>query len=217
MPTELASVLPADPETGPGDSAKRQQILTGAEDIFLKLGFDAASMDAVAKAAGVSKGTLYVYFKNKQDLFQTLILEKRRDTAERMLDCFDSDDPPAVMLSRFAHRMMDKMADKKQIALIRTVIGAVDTFPELGRTFFAAGPQTGATRLANYLARQVTLGNLVCDDPLEAAWHFMALCLHPALTGPVYFALPHPGPEEAERHCQSAIRVFMAAYGPKTR
>ena len=217
MPNDIPSVLPVDAEAGPGDSAKRQQILAGAEDVFLKLGFDAASMDAVAKAAGVSKGTLYVYFKNKQDLFQTLILEKRRHTAERMLDCFDSDDPPEVLLSRFAHRMMEKMSDRKQIALIRTVIGAVDTFPELGRTFFAAGPQTGATRLAEYLARQVERGTIVCDDPLEAAWHFMALCLHPALTGPVYFALPHPDPEEAERHCQSAIRVFMAAYGPKRR
>ena len=43
------------------DSAKRRQIIEGARAIFRALGFDAASMGEIAKAAGVSKGTLYVY------------------------------------------------------------------------------------------------------------------------------------------------------------
>ena len=54
---------------GPEDSAKRRQIVEGARDMFLARGFDAASMGDIAKAAGVSKGTLYVYFKNKEELF----------------------------------------------------------------------------------------------------------------------------------------------------
>ena len=53
--------LPANDE----DSAKRRQIVEGARKVFRELGFDAASMGEIAKAAGVSKGTLYVYFADK--------------------------------------------------------------------------------------------------------------------------------------------------------
>ena len=51
------------------DSAKRRQIVQGARSIFLAQGFDAASMNDIARAAGVSKGTLYVYFDKKEQLF----------------------------------------------------------------------------------------------------------------------------------------------------
>ena len=51
------------------DSEKRRQILDGAREVFRAKGYEGASMDAIAKAAGVSKGTLYVYFTNKDELF----------------------------------------------------------------------------------------------------------------------------------------------------
>ena len=47
------------------DTAKRRQIIEGARQVFMAQGFDAASMNEIARVAGVSKGTLYVYFQNK--------------------------------------------------------------------------------------------------------------------------------------------------------
>ena len=58
------------------DSAKRRQIVQGARSIFLAQGFDAASMNDIARSAGVSKGTLYVYFDNKEQLFQAIVQEE---------------------------------------------------------------------------------------------------------------------------------------------
>ena len=55
------------------DSAKRRQIVDGARSVFMARGFDAASMGDIAKAAGVSKGTLYVYFKDKDELFGAIV------------------------------------------------------------------------------------------------------------------------------------------------
>ena len=55
------------------DSAKRRQIVEGAREIFLAKGFDAASMSDIARTAGVSKGTLYVYFENKEQLFEAIV------------------------------------------------------------------------------------------------------------------------------------------------
>src|SRR5438477_7157237 len=59
------------------DPVKRQQILDGAKRCFLDLGFEAASMNDITAEAGVSKGTLYVYFANKEDLFGALIDRER--------------------------------------------------------------------------------------------------------------------------------------------
>src|SRR5882672_3719822 len=56
-----------------GDAGKRRQIIDGACRMFLAQGFDAASMGAIAREAGVSKGTLYVYFKSKEELFEAVV------------------------------------------------------------------------------------------------------------------------------------------------
>ncbi len=64
-----ASETAPQPQRGAGD-AKIRQILDGARAVFLAVGFDGASMNEIARAAGVSKGTLYVYFPSKVGLFE---------------------------------------------------------------------------------------------------------------------------------------------------
>src|SRR5271163_1893941 len=61
---------------GEEDSSKRRQILAGARKVFMDLGFDGASMGEIARAAGVSKGTLYVYFADKSRLFEAIVEEE---------------------------------------------------------------------------------------------------------------------------------------------
>ena len=74
----------AAPETGAVDSAKARQILDGARTVFLAQGFDAASMNDIAREAGVSKGTIYSYFPSKDALFAALIREDKRQQAEQL-------------------------------------------------------------------------------------------------------------------------------------
>ena len=59
------------------DPAKRSQIIDGARRVFIDMGFEAASMNDITREAGVSKGTIYVYFANKEELFEALIEEER--------------------------------------------------------------------------------------------------------------------------------------------
>ena len=66
---------------GDEDSSKRRQILDGARKLFLDLGFDGASMGEIARAAGVSKGTLYVYFADKNRLFEAIVEEEASNRA----------------------------------------------------------------------------------------------------------------------------------------
>src|SRR5215470_13528433 len=58
------------------DSSKRRQILDGARKVFMDMGFDGSSMGEIARAAGVSKGTLYVYFADKNRLFEAIVEEE---------------------------------------------------------------------------------------------------------------------------------------------
>src|SRR3569833_2638363 len=85
-----ADLIDAPAPQAEDDSAKRRQIVEGARAVFLANGFDAASMADIAKAAGVSKGTLYVYFKDKDELFSAIVQGFCSFQAEGVFD-FDPD------------------------------------------------------------------------------------------------------------------------------
>src|SRR5271163_5167751 len=82
------------------DSAKRRQIVEGARKIFLAQGFDAASMSDIARAAGVSKGTLYVYFDNKEQLFQAIVHQECLVHAEGAFDLDHGNHDVEAVLAR---------------------------------------------------------------------------------------------------------------------
>ena len=127
--------------------AKRRQIMEGARQVFLSSGFDGASMNDVARAAGVSKGTLYAYFNSKEELFEAIIRGEKSQSAERMC-AFPREGDPREMLTDFGVRPDHRMAEPSTLALSRVVIAAAEKFPNIGRTFFEAGPLYGNQRLA---------------------------------------------------------------------
>jgi AcrR family transcriptional regulator len=194
---------------------KTRQILEGARRVFLADGFDGASMNDIARVAGVSKGTLYVYFQSKQALFEALIREEHRRTAER-LSIFDEAEPDvALVLKRFGNALMNVMLLPEHIALVRTVSAAAAKFPTIGRAFFEAGPQYGANRLADYFAQQVEAGTLVVDDVNLAAWQLLE-CLQGGHLKRMLFCVCEPPPQEAvEKAVSRAVDMFMAVYQPK--
>lgn len=196
------------------DSAKRQQILDGARRVFLGRGFDAASMGEIARAAAVSKGTLYVYFDSKEALFRELIAQKGRVAAERLTELDAEEDDVAKVLAAFARCFITQLTKPDHVSLVRIVIGAAEAFPDLGRAFFAAGPGFGAERLRVYLAARVEEGRLEIEDAELAAWHFIGMCKEPALLSSIMCGAPPPEPEAVERYADAAVRAFLRAYGP---
>ena len=155
---------------------KRRQILDGARQVFMAAGFDGASMGEIARAAGVSKGTLYVYFDSKEALFEALTLEEKRSLAEALFT-LDADDPDvAAVLTRLGTTYLIEMFRPEHVAVIRMVIGACEKFPHFGQAFFDAGPAQGVARLTAYLDAQVEAGRLTAADTDLAAKHFLHLC-----------------------------------------
>jgi AcrR family transcriptional regulator len=194
---------------------KMRQILEGARRVFLADGFDGASMNDIARVAGVSKGTLYVYFQSKQALFEALINEEHRRTAERLSMFDEAETDVALVLKRFGNALMNFMLLPEHIALVRTVSAAAAKFPAIGRAFFEAGPQYGAERLAAYFAHQVDAGALVVDDVNLAAYQFLESIQGFHLKR-MLFCICEPPPQQAvERAVARAVEMFMAVYRPK--
>lgn len=194
------------------DGAKRRQILDGARAVFLADGFDGASMNEIARAARVSKGTLYVYFPNKEELFAALIRAEKREQAEQTCQ-LDFDDPDVRgVLMGFGERLLDRMLRPSSIAHLRTVAAVAQKFPSIGRAFYEAGPLYGHDRLAEYLGRQTAAGRIAIDDPSLAAWLFSDMCKSIHML-PVLLAVSEaPDATRRRAHVAAVLAVFLRAY-----
>jgi len=194
------------------DSAKRRQIVQGARSIFLAQGFDAASMNDIAKAAGVSKGTLYVYFDNKEQLFEAIVHEECLAHAEGAFNVDASDHDVEKILRRLGVAYIEFLCSPEKASALRTVIAIADRMPEIGKQFYESGPACGIATLAAYLKAQVDAGVLAVEDCEIAAAQFLDAC-QSTLFKPVLFNFaPPPSSERIERVVGIAVRTFLAAY-----
>jgi AcrR family transcriptional regulator len=213
---DMSRVLEPSEKTGAGEKpTKRQQILAGAHEVFGSLGFDVASMDDVVKAAGVSKSTLYVYFRSKEELFTALIAEERERYFQEISAIFNDPGHPAETLRTCGTKLARKLTSTEAMRANRTVIGVVERMPELGRSFFESGPQRGVNLLKHYLDSAVAAGTLAIDDTDMAAKQFIELATAGLLRCRL-FGYTSEGPSDAEiaRTVEAAVRLFMRGYGP---
>jgi AcrR family transcriptional regulator len=196
----------------PEDTAKRRQIIEGARELFLAQGFDAASMGQIARAAGVSKGTLYVYFENKESLFEAIVEDERRAQAEQVFSLDSEDQDVGAVLARLGAAYVRFLARPAAVSAIRTVIAIAERMPEIGRKFYEFGPQCGIAKLAKYLEDQVKAGVLKIDDCEVAAAQFLDSC-QSTMFKPVMFNAGGAPSEERILHVVGiAVRTFLAAY-----
>ena len=195
---------------------KRQQILAGAHAVFTSLGFDSASMDDVVRAAGVSKSTLYVYFRSKEDLFTALIAEERERYFNEIGAMFRDPGHPAETLRSLGVKLAVKLTSTAAIRANRTVISVVERMPDLGRAFYASGPQRGIDLLRRYLDSAVAAGTLRIEDTDMAAKQFVELATAGLLRCRLFGQTSdNPSTDDVERTVDAAVRLFMAGYGPK--
>ena len=197
---------------GREDNAKRRQIIDGARDVFLADGFDAASMNEIARRAGVSKGTLYVYFDSKASLFEALIRQEKSEQAEQTCQADHADHDVERVLRGVGERLLERMCRPASIAHLRIVAAVAQKFPSIGRAFYEAGPQLGRTRLSAYLRAQVDAGILAIDDTDLAAIVFSDLCkschLLPVLLG----VAQAPDNDVIRVHVAAVTAIFLRAY-----
>ncbi|OHV86156.1 TetR/AcrR family transcriptional regulator [Mesorhizobium sp. ORS 3428] len=199
------------------DPVKRAQIIEGARRVFIDKGFEAASMNDITREAGVSKGTIYVYFANKEELFEALIEEERGTIFKNMYDVLDHADDLRETLVKFGKVLVMKITSAKVIQAQRTVIGASDRIPELGARFYERGPKRGHDKFVVFLNAAIERGLLAIDDVDLAAYQFTDLCLA-GLFRQCIFSYRSKAPTQAEidHVVRSGVNVFIKAYGTAT-
>lgn len=197
-------------------SSKRRQILDGAQKVFMDLGFDGASMNEIARAAGVSKGTLYVYFADKNRLFEA-ILEDEALQKSKIVYNLDPERDVETTLREFGRVYIGTMCRPGGGSSIRTVMAIAERMPDIGRQFYQNVLAKTFSRLADYLQARIKPDNLAIEDCELAAAQFMQMCQATLFLPFVFQAEPAPSAERIARVVDSATRVFLSTYRARPR
>jgi AcrR family transcriptional regulator len=195
------------------DPRKRRQIMDGARRVFLDKGFDAASMNDIARSAGVSKGTLYVYFENKERLFVELISTEKREELFSVIQLDLENHDVARVLAECGYQLIEILTRPYYIQAMRTVFSIVNRMPDIGVEFYGRGPQLCADQIARYLRAQVEAGVIDVPDCDVAALQFMELAQTGIMRKLLFGLLQTPPPDEIRRRVDAAVVFFMKVYG----
>ena len=208
-------MVAATPDTFPvaveEDSSKRRQILDGARKVFMDLGFDGASMNEIARSAGVSKGTLYVYFADKNRLFEAIVESEVLEQGKVAFN-LDPGRDAETTLQEFGTAYIELLCRPGGGSSIRTVMAIAERMPEVGRRFYENVLEKTINRLADYLQARVARNDLAIDDSLLAAAQFLQLCQATLFLPFVFQAAPAPSAERIAKVVDSATRMFLAMY-----
>lgn len=191
---------------------KFDQVLAGARSVFLADGFEGASVDDIARAANVSKATLYSYFQDKRLLFMEVARAECRRQADAAVEMIDEAAPPEIVLRAGGRRILSFALSEFGQRMFRICMAESDRFPDLGRQFYESGPALARERISDYLRKACARGELRIDDIDLAADQFSELCK----AGIFLRAMCGIGPEVNEadisRVVDSAVVTFLARY-----
>ncbi|MFW0783738.1 TetR/AcrR family transcriptional regulator [Gordonia sp. CPCC 206044] len=184
---------------------KREAILTGALGVFARDGYTRASIEMIAKGAGVSTRTIYNHFRDKATLFEVVISESAGKVAAGHIAVIDN-------YLRKVTDLEDDLTDlgvalqgnddfTTHFALVRQIQADAEHIPEEA---VRAWQQAGPLRVRQHLADQLgTVKGLKLDDPPLAAVHFLALISQDSIR--------RPG-GSIEAHVRAGVRVFLHGY-----
>jgi AcrR family transcriptional regulator len=195
--------------------AKKEQILEGARRVFLAEGYEGASMSLIAREAGVSKGTLYVYFENKEALFAAFIQSECRLQSAEAFELLDHAGPVGEVLRAFGRAFLPFLLSAEVHRVRRLVIGESEKFPELGRAFYEAGPRIGTAKLRDFLKARVETGELEIDDLGLAAAQFVSLAPADLLLMRQMNVIETVTPQRIAHVVDRAVELFLKGYGAR--
>lgn len=204
----MSDPLPAAERHAKGWSRRKQarpgEILGAALKTFAEKGFAATRMEDIAARAGVTKGTIYLYFPGKEEVFKTLV----RETMGPALAGFeqnlhDFSGPAREMLAMMISSIADFLQDEERAALPKIIIAESGNFPELARFWRTEVIDRGLGMLRYALERGMKDGEFR-TVPME---HAVRLCVSPIILGVIWrttFAPLDPEP--------FAFKDFIAAH-----
>ncbi|MGD1953283.1 MAG: TetR/AcrR family transcriptional regulator [Leptolyngbyaceae cyanobacterium] len=207
----MASAIPPQSSNASDPKAdKAKAILSGAFEVFTTQGYAAASMARIAKAAGVSKPTLYSYFQDKEGLFialvQQLLHKSTRTVGHLPAEAALSATPEAIMRQMATSFLTEAVNNKPFLTLMRLIIGESEKFPELAQAFVRELSKPMLERMSTYLGNHPQLH---FSDPEIAARVFSGSMVHYLIVQEVMGG-KELMPLECDRMVAGLIDIMMA-------
>jgi AcrR family transcriptional regulator len=199
------------------EAARADSLLSAATRVFLRDGYNAASIDRVAAEGGVSTRTIYERYKNKSELLTAVITRLvDRDMASGLAAAELDRLEPAQALLTIGRILVDRVCDPESAALFRILAKDAHRCPDLAAQVRSSAKARINDAIAHYLQGQVRRGTLRLTDPDRAAVLFLQMvcaeiheCLlfgTPAELAAVDFAA----------HLNTAVDLFLNGALPRT-
>src|SRR5580704_6211425 len=194
---------------------RREAILNVAREVFFEQGYSAASMSTIAARLGGSKGTLYNYFKSKEELFEAQVRGSCGAAAERILEVAD-DGEPVETLTRLGEQFLRHLFSEETVQMFRILVAEAQRSPELARVFYEVGPARGQKGLEAYLETAKARGVFDPPDCALAAEQFMSLCKGRTHLHFLLNLIPPLSAAEIKVQVAQAVDAFVTLYAKKT-
>ncbi|MGE5537003.1 MAG: TetR/AcrR family transcriptional regulator [Gemmatimonas sp.] len=138
--------------------ARPAEIVAAAVATFAERGFAAAKLDEIAARAGITRGTLYLYFKSKEDLFKAAVRELMVPALEKRAGAATPPASAAEALERFVTTVPRTMDNENVAAIPKLVIAEAHNFPDLARFYFKEVPSRARALIKDAIERGVASG-----------------------------------------------------------
>src|SRR5271163_1256037 len=203
-------------ETSPKRDLRREAIMSVAREVFFENGYAATSMSSIAARLGGSKGTLYNYFKSKEELFEAQVRDMCGEASDRILEATGEGDPVET-LTRLGEQYLQHLFSQQTVKLVRILIAEAQRSPELARIFYEVGPARGRKVLETYFEKAKSRGRLEIPDCALASEQFLTLCKGSTHLQFLLNLIPPLNEEEIRLQVGRAVTALMTLYGPKAK
>lgn len=183
------------------------RLIRVARQRFVANGYGATSMNEVAKAARVSKGTLYARFPSKADLFRAIIDDQIQRAGGGVRHLGPKPKTLEAMLRLYAERALDDSLSDEIMQLNRLIYSEAGRFPELGEAAWVRS-RTGVQQVCGLIREYAAKSGVACRDPEGAAEIFTTLLR--GFYGDVMLRGRAPTVAEIKAWTRKMLKVFLA-------
>ncbi len=159
----MTDMVETRPDTRRRRKAERpQEILEAAFAEFSRNGYATTTLERIAERAGVTKGTIYVYFENKEHLFISMVQEFTKGAQEIVQEMYDTHDGSTADLLRaqFSFIYQHIVEDRRRREVVRMLIAEASRFPKLADRYFDEILRPCLDRLKQAIQRGVDRGEI---------------------------------------------------------
>jgi AcrR family transcriptional regulator len=156
---------------------RREAILAAALDEFSVRGFAATRLDDIARRAGVAKGTIYLYFRDKESLFQELVRTMLSPVVGKLEAAPMADLPARKVVEAIVDVFVREIFSTRRKDVIRLIITEGQRFPKLAEIYYRDVIEHLAPVISGLMARAAARGEM----PNDALARFPQLLIAPAM------------------------------------